>query len=63
MPVTKKCAHPACQCTAQEESDFCGTYCEGAGKEPDIECGCGHSSCAKEERTIPAGSLATNPIL
>lgn len=43
---TKKCAHPSCSCTAKEGGDYCGTYCEGEAKNPDITCSCGHPGCA-----------------
>lgn len=42
-----KCAHPSCQCDAQEDSSFCSTYCEGQGKTADILCGCGHGHCGE----------------
>ena len=42
----KKCAHPSCKCMAREGSDYCSTYCEGAGKTPDLECNCGHPGCS-----------------
>jgi hypothetical protein len=46
MDKSKKCAHPSCNCQAREGSDYCGTYCEGAGKTQDVNCGCGHPACA-----------------
>lgn len=42
----KKCAHPSCQCQAREGSDYCSTYCEGAGKTSEIQCNCGHPGCS-----------------
>lgn len=42
----KQCAHPGCTCMAAEDSDYCGAYCENAGKdEMEIACACGHEGC------------------
>jgi hypothetical protein len=46
MAKDKKCAHPGCNCAARENSDYCSTYCEGAGKTTEIQCGCGHPGCS-----------------
>lgn len=46
MAEKKKCAHPSCNCMAKEGSNYCSSFCEGAGKAPDINCGCGHQGCA-----------------
>src|SRR3954452_19028281 len=46
MADNKKCAHPACSCQAREGSNYCSTYCEGAGKTPEITCQCGHPGCS-----------------
>jgi hypothetical protein len=46
MSDKKKCTHPACNCMAREDSDYCSTYCEGEAKTADIICGCGHPACA-----------------
>jgi len=45
METTKKCAHPSCGCNAKEDSDYCGTYCEGEAETSDIMCNCGHPDC------------------
>lgn len=45
MSDDKKCAHPSCNCRAKEGSDYCGSFCEGAGKTPDVACSCGHAEC------------------
>jgi len=50
MASDKKCAHPSCRCTAKEGSDYCSSFCEGAGKSPDIQCGCGHPACAAQAK-------------
>jgi hypothetical protein len=42
---TKKCAHPSCNCPAQEDSNYCGAYCEGNAHTADILCNCGHPGC------------------
>ncbi len=39
------CAHPGCNCPASEDSDYCSSYCEGAGDTPEIDCKCGHPNC------------------
>lgn len=45
MDNPKKCEHPACACPASADSDYCSTYCEGAGDISDITCNCGHAHC------------------
>ena len=45
MADTKKCAHPSCNCTVTDKK-YCSTFCEGQAGTPDIECECGHASCA-----------------
>ena len=45
---TKKCAHPACSCSAKEGSLYCSTFCAGVGETPDVECKCGHAGCAEK---------------
>jgi hypothetical protein len=45
---TKKCAHPGCQCHAREDSNYCGTWCEGAAGTPEVLCNCGHASCVTD---------------
>jgi hypothetical protein len=47
---TEKCAHPACQCRAAADSDYCGAYCEVAATMASVVCECGHPACV-----IPAG--------
>src|SRR3954447_9870312 len=46
MADDKNCARPACSCQAREGSNYCSTYCEGAGKTPEITCQCGHPGCS-----------------
>jgi hypothetical protein len=43
MAETKKCAHPACNCTTDEK--YCSDYCRDAGDEVEIACDCGHDVC------------------
>jgi hypothetical protein len=31
MPTAEKCAHPACDCPAQEGEKYCSPYCHDAG--------------------------------
>jgi hypothetical protein len=52
MSETKKCAHPACNCQARENDDYCSTYCEGEAEIADIICGCGHPSCAAQGEAV-----------
>ncbi len=42
-----KCAHPACDCRPEEDSKYCGEYCENAEKSGvmEIGCGCAHDGC------------------
>ena len=46
MSDTKKCAHPACSCSAAKDSDYCSAYCEGQATTPDLKCSCGHMGCS-----------------
>ena len=48
MTDEKKCAHPACNCTAPEHSRYCSTYCRDAGGTLELSCNCGHPACADE---------------
>lgn len=43
----RKCAHPACDCPAQNNSKYCGEYCEDAEKAGVVEigCSCEHDAC------------------
>lgn len=40
-----KCANPACNCVAANDSDYCSAYCEGVGKTPNVVCNCNHPAC------------------
>jgi hypothetical protein len=46
MKQEEKCAHPSCSCPRDKDSRYCGAYCEGAAKTPDIQCSCGHPNCS-----------------
>jgi hypothetical protein len=48
MAGNKKCAHPACNCHATEESSYCSPYCADAGDTVELACSCGHPGCAEE---------------
>jgi hypothetical protein len=49
MPTTtEKCKHPACNCQAQDDSDYCSQYCHDAGGTVELSCNCGHAGCAAE---------------
>jgi len=41
----KKCAHPACNCLAANDSKYCGAFCEGEADHPSVLCECGHPGC------------------
>jgi hypothetical protein len=55
MAKDKKCAHPSCNCQAKEDSDYCSTYCAGAGKMTEIGCSCGHAACSVGAGAATAG--------
>ena len=43
------CLNAGCNCPAtDDESDYCGPYCEGGGGMTEVACGCGHPECAVE---------------
>ena len=42
-----KCAHPACNCTPMEGSDFCSAYCEKTDAR-ELICHCGHTGCGED---------------
>jgi hypothetical protein len=48
MKDRKKCAHPACDCLAEEGSKYCSQYCKDAGGTMELSCNCGHEGCALE---------------
>jgi len=48
MKDRKKCAHPACDCLAEEGSKYCSQYCKDAGDTMELSCNCGHQGCALE---------------
>lgn len=43
----EECEHGPCSCMANEDEDYCSTYCENAAKigETEIRCSCGHPGC------------------
>jgi hypothetical protein len=44
----QKCAHPACNCTVQENSPYgkyCSEHCKDAGQITELRCGCRHAGC------------------
>ncbi len=47
---TKKCAHPACSCTVDENTKHCSQYCKDSGGKTEISCNCGHTGCAIGEQ-------------
>lgn len=49
MDKAKKCKHPACNCMAEGNSEYCSQYCRDAGSTMEISCNCGHAGCAISE--------------
>jgi len=43
-----KCAHEPCLCLVESTKEYCSTYCSTADdvEETEIQCDCGHDSCA-----------------
>ena len=55
----KKCNHPACNCKADANSDYCSQYCKDAGQTMEISCNCGHAGCAiTQGQAVLTGSAA-----
>jgi hypothetical protein len=46
---TKKCARASCKCPVANDSEYCGTSCEGEGDSTDILCNCGHGRCREHD--------------
>ena len=44
----RKCAHEPCACMVQPSEEYCSAYCSTADdvEETEIQCDCGHDSCA-----------------
>jgi len=48
----KTCAHPACDCEVNEETEFCSTLC--ADSQSSGRCHCTHKDCkAHREPPVP----------
>jgi hypothetical protein len=45
MTTTKKCEHPACNCTAAPGKNHCSDTCADAKKIPELTCQCQHAEC------------------
>ena len=49
--VEKKCAHPNCQCAAQQQAgsagitQYCSSHCASQGSKTEDTCQCGHPGC------------------
>jgi hypothetical protein len=43
-----KCAHEQCECMVPPAEEYCSAYCSTADdvEEIEIQCDCGHDSCA-----------------
>lgn len=49
--VTKSnenCAHSACGCLAESDSDYCSQSCKDVDTLTEISCKCGHPGCATQ---------------
>jgi len=46
MADSKRCAHPACNCTVSSDDKYCSTYCHDASDKIELACNCGHAGCA-----------------
>jgi len=42
---TKKCAHDACSCMAEEGSKYCSLFCKDSHQLTTLKCDCGHDAC------------------
>lgn len=49
MTETKKCAHPACNCTVSAGQKYCSSKCESAKKMTELTCQCDHPGCRGEQ--------------
>jgi hypothetical protein len=45
MAKTEQCAHPACSCTAAEDSKYCSEVCADAKGMTELACQCKHPVC------------------
>jgi len=45
---TKKCGHPACNCTVPDDKKYCSDYCHDARNTLELSCNCRHAGCAEE---------------
>jgi hypothetical protein len=47
MSEDNKCAHTACNCPVDDDTEYCGEHCEDAAEQDIIEisCDCGHDGC------------------
>jgi hypothetical protein len=56
---TRKCAHPACDCTVEKGTKYCSQYCKDAGGTMELSCGCGHAGCAVTEGSAPISAAGS----
>ena len=45
MTTNKKCAHPACSCTAPEGEAYCSVSCKDKKDLTELACQCKHAGC------------------
>ena len=45
-----KCAHPACGCLTDGDSEYCSQPCQEAADLTEIACQCGHPECPAQLR-------------
>jgi metallothionein len=48
MTEKKKCAHPACSCTAPDTQKYCSQTCQDAKNVTELACQCDHPGCRGE---------------
>jgi hypothetical protein len=48
MAQSKKCKHPACNCTTKDGKDYCGDHCKDRKQMTELTCGCNHPECKGE---------------
>jgi hypothetical protein len=44
--TANKCAHPACRCVTDRDSNYCSQFCKEAANLTEIACQCGHTACS-----------------
>ena len=50
IEASTKCAHPACGCSKEKDSNYCSQSCKDAADLTEIACHCGHTGCSTGAR-------------